>query len=157
GPSTAMKVAAGDTLLYLSTTLGQVFEIDTRTSAIRRTLQPTTSVTDFSVSRDGKTLFTIDGSPTVTMTPLAAGGLSGTVTFPFGLNGIAISPDGQQLWGSMSGGLFVAPFQDGEFQTAFTSSNIPLAGVFPTRIEFSPLGNFVAVVDIGGLKVLVFK
>jgi hypothetical protein len=157
GSATAMKIAAGDTLMYISTALGQVFEVDTRTSTIRRTVQPTTSVTDLSVSRDGKTLFTIDGSSTVTMTPLASGGLSGTVTFPASLNGIAISPDGQQLWGSMSGALFAAPFQDGTFQTAFVTSTIPLAGAFPTRIEFSALGNFVAVVDIGALKVIVLK
>ncbi len=157
GTGTAMKVAAGDTLLYLSTALGQVFEIDTRTSAIRRTFKPSGSVTDLSVSRDGKTLYTIDGSSTVTMTALATGGLSGTVTFPQGVNGIAISPDGQQLWGTISGGVYAAPFQDGQFQTIFTSSNIPLTGTFPTRIEFSPLGDFVAIVDASGLKVLVLK
>lgn len=157
GTGTAMKIAAGDTLMYISTALGQVFEVDTRTSAIKRTLQPTTSVMDLSVSRDGKTLFTIDGSATVTMTALASGGLSGTVTFPASLNGIAISPDGQLLMGTMSGALFAAPFQDGTFQTAFTSSSIPLTGMFPTRVEFSPLGDFVAVVDAGGLKVVVLK
>ena len=156
GSSTQMKVVS-DSLMYISTGLGQVFEIDTRTSTLRRTLHPASSVTDFSVSRDGKTLFTTDGSTTVTMTPLAAGGLSGTVTFPAGVNGIAISPDGLQLWAAMSGGVFVAPFQDGTFLTVFTSSFIPITGAFPTRVEFSPLGNFVAIVDIGGLKVHVFK
>lgn len=156
GSSTQMKVV-NDSLMYLSTALGQVFEIDTRTSTVRRTVQPTQSVSDFSISHDGKTLYTIDGSATVTMTALAAGGMSGTVTFPASLNGIAVSPDGLQLWGAMSGGVFVAPFQDGAYQTAFTTSFVAIPGAFPTRIEFSPLGNFVAVVDIGGLKVHVFK
>jgi hypothetical protein len=157
GASTAMKVAAGDSLLYMSTSLGLVYELDMRTSTVRRTFQPSSSVTDLSVSRDGKTLFTSDGTHDVVMTPLASGGLSGTVTFPQGVNGIAISPDGQQLWASMSGAVFAAPFQDGTFQTSFVSSTIPITGAFATRIEFSPLGDFVAVVDAGGLKVVILK
>jgi hypothetical protein len=156
GSSTAMKTF-NDSLMYMSTALGQIFEIDTRTGTVRRTLQPSSSVTDFSISHDGKTLFTSDGTATVIMTPLASGGTSGTVVFPAGVNGIAISPDGLQLWAAMSGGVFAAPFQDGAFQTVFTNSFIAITGAFPTRIEFSPLGNFAAVVDAGGLKVVVLK
>jgi Bacterial Ig-like domain (group 2) len=158
GTVNAMKIAAGDTLLYLGTALGTVYEVDTRTGAIRRQLQPSSGVVDLSVSRDGKTLYTTDGSTDVTMTPLAAGGKSGTVTFPQPLFGVAISPDNQNLWVSMSGALFNAPLQDGVFQTIFVASFIPLpAGGSPTRIEFSPLGDFLAAVDGATNKVFVLK
>jgi Bacterial Ig-like domain (group 2) len=158
GTVNAMKIAAGDTLMYIGTALGTVFEVDTRTMTIRRQFQPSSSVVDLSVSRDGKTLYSIDGSTDVTMTPLASGGKSGTVTFPQPLFGVAISPDNLNLWASMSGALFNAPFQDGTFQTIFVASFIPIpAGGSPTRIEFSPLGDFLVAVDGATNKVYVLK
>lgn len=158
GTVNTMKVAPGDTLLYVGTALGTVFEIDTRTGAIRRQLRPSSAVTDLSVSRDGKTLYTTDGTTDVTITPLAAGGMSGSVTFPQPLSGVAISPDNLNLWVSMSGALFNAPFQDGVFQTIFVASFIPIpGGGSPTRVEFSPLGNFLVAVDGATNKVYVLK
>jgi hypothetical protein len=157
GTANAMKMAAGDTLLYVGTVLGTVFEIDARTSAIRRQLNPTNTVSALDVSRDGKTLFTSNGSNQVVMTPLAAGGLSGTVDFNGTVNGIAVSPDGQQLWAGMAGQVFVAPFQDGTYVTFQTQSIIPVAGAVFSRIVFSPLGDFAVAVDFSGLQLVVFK
>ncbi len=158
GTANAMKIAAGDTLLYIGTALGSVFEVDTRTNTIKRQLTPSATVSDLAVSRDGKTLYTIDGTANVTMTPLAAGGLSGTVTFLLPLSGVAISPDNQALWGSMSGALFNAPFQDGQFQTNLVPSFIPIPnGGSPTRVEFSPLGDFLVALDAATNKIYVLK
>jgi hypothetical protein len=91
------------------------------------------------------------------MTPLAPGGLSGTVDFNGTVNGIAISPDGQQLWAGMNGQVFAAPFQDGTFVTFQTQSIIPVAGAVISRIVFSPLGDFAVAVDFSGLNLVVLK
>jgi hypothetical protein len=158
GTANTMKMAAGDSLLYVGTALGSVYEINARTGQIKRQLNPSSTVTDLAISRDGKTLYTTDGSTDVTMTPLAAGGRSGTVSFQLPLFGVAISPDNLNLWVSMSGKLFNAPFQDGAFQLNFVSSVIPIpAGGSPTRIEFSPLGDFVVALDAATNKIYVLK
>jgi hypothetical protein len=157
GTANAMKMAAGDTLIYVGMGLGTVFEIDARTSAIRRQLNPTNTVVALDVSRDGKTLFTSNGSNQVVMTALAPGGLSGTVDFPGTVNGIAISPDGQQLWAGMNGQIFAAPFQDGTFVTFQTQSIIPVTGTVISRIVFSPLGDYAVAVDFSGLNLVVLK
>jgi hypothetical protein len=158
GTANAMKLAAGDSLLYVGTALGTVYEIDARTSQIKRQLHPSSAVIDLSVSRDGKTLYTIDGSNDVTMTPLAAGGLTGTATFASAPQGVAISPDNQALWVSLNGAVFNAPFQGGSFQTEFVSSVIPIPGNgSPNRIEFSTLGDFVVTIDGATNKIYVLK
>jgi hypothetical protein len=159
GIGNAMKMAAGDSLLYIGTALGTVFEIDARTSQVKRTLRPTSVVSDLAVSRDGKTLYTIDGSSNdVTMTALAGGGLSGTVTFAAIPQGVAISPDNQALWVSLNGSVFNAPFQDGTFSTDLVSSNIPIPGPgAPNLIVMSPLGDFVVTIDGSSNKIYVLK
>jgi adhesin/invasin len=158
GTANAMKMAAGDSLLYVGTALGSVYEIDARTSQIKRILHPSSAVTDLAISRDGKTLYTIDGSTDATLTALAAGGLSGTVTFPAPPQGVAISPDNQALWVAYNGAVFNAPFQDGSFQTGFVSSVIAIpGGGSPNRIEFSALGDFVVTIDGATNKIYVLK
>jgi hypothetical protein len=157
GTVNAMKMAFGDTLIYAGTVLGTVYEIDARTSTIRRQFNPSSSVASLDVSRDGKTLFTTDGSSTVTMTALAAGGLSGTVDFGGSVNGLGISPDGQQLWVGMNGQVFAAPFLDGTFATFQVQSVIPVTGAVFGRIVFSPLGDFAVAIDIAGNQLVVFK
>jgi len=158
GTANAMKLAAGDSLLYVGTALGTVYEIDARTSQVKRQLHPSSAVFDLSVSRDGKTLYTIDGSNDVTMTPLASGGLSGTATFASAPQGVAISPDNQALWVSLNGAVFNAPFQGGAFQTQFVSSVIPIPNNgSPNRIEFSLLGDFVVTIDGATNKIYVLK
>jgi len=157
GTVQAMKMAQGDTLIYAGTVLGTVFEIDARTSTIRRQLNPTDNVQSLDVSRDGKTLFTSDGSTQVVMTPLAPGGLSGTVDFGTAVNGLAISPDGQQLWVGQNGRVFAAPFQDGTFVTFQTQSIIPVTGAVFSRIVFSPLGDYAVALDFSGNQLVVIK
>jgi hypothetical protein len=157
GTVQAMKMATGDTLIYAGTVLGTVFEIDARTSTIRRQLNPTNTVQALDVSRDGKTLFTSNGTAQVVMTPLAPGGLSGTVDFPAAINSVAITPDGQQLWVGMNGQIFAAPFQDGTFLTFQTQSIIPVTGAVIGRIVFSPLGDFAVAIDFSGLNLVVLK
>jgi sugar lactone lactonase YvrE len=157
GTAQAMKMAQGDTLIYVGTVLGTVFEIDARTSAIRRQFNPTNTVQALDVSRDGKTLYTTNGTSIVTMTPLAAGGLSGTLDFGGTVNGVAVSPDGQQLWVGMNGQVFAAPFQDGTYLTFQTQSIIPVTGAVIGRIVFSPLGDYAVAVDIAGNNLVVIK
>ena len=71
---------------------------------------------------------------------------------------MAISPDNQNLWVSMTGMLFNAPFQDGAFQVNFVSSVITIpGGGSPTRIEFSTLGDFVVALDAATNKIYVLK
>jgi hypothetical protein len=167
GTVTAMKMAAGDTLIYASTVLGTVFEIDARTSTIRRQFNPTTTVVSLDVSRDGKTLFTSNNTSIVTMTALAPGGLAGSVDFTSAgvltgasagaVNGLGISPDGQRLWVGMNGQVFAAPFEDGTFSTIQVQSSIPVAGAVFSRIVFSPLGDFAVAIDFSGNQLVIFK
>jgi hypothetical protein len=162
GTVQAMKMAAGDTLIYAGTRLGTVFEIDARTSTIRRQFNPSENVVALDVSRDGKTLFTTSGGAEVVMTPLAAGGLSGVVDFSQTPNfsglisGLAVSPDGQQLWVGMNAKIFTAPFQDGTYVTFQTQSIIPIEnGGAIGQIVFSPLGDVVVAID--GVNLVVIK
>jgi adhesin/invasin len=158
GTVTVMKVAPGDTLLYAGTVFGTVYEVDARTGTVRRQVNTGAStIVDLDVSRDGKTLYTADGSTAVTMTPLASGGLSGTVDFGHAVAGVAISPDQQQLWASLPGLVVTAPFQNGTFSTIAVSNQHVLTGDTPTRIVFTALGDRAAVVDIGNLQIIVFK
>lgn len=151
----------GDSVIYAGTVLGNVFRIDARTGAVTNPFASTPfagGVADLDVSRDGKTLFTINGTNSiVTMTPILSGGLSGTVDFGSNLFSVAISPDGLQLWGGMVGKMFVAPFQNGQFTTSLVSSTVLVPGATFTRIVFSPLGDIVVAIDAGGLNLVIFK
>ena len=157
GTLTAMKMAFGDTLIYASTVLGTVFEIDARTSSIRRQFNPSSSVASLDVSRDGKTLYTSNGTNTVTMTALAPGGRSGAIDFAATVNGLGVSPDEQQLWVGMNAQVFAAPFEDGTFVTFKSQSVLPVTGAVLSRVVFSPLGDFAVVIDIAGNQLVVFR
>lgn len=147
GTVNKMKVI-GDTSLFVSTNEGFIYKVDARTGAVIKQLT-VGSINDFDVSSDGKTIFTSNGSGTVTMTAMATGGLSGTVSFPQPVTGVAIAPDMQALWVSQGdGSLFDAPSIGSTFQTTLVKSRITLPlGVSPGQLAFTPLGDYVVVVD----------
>ncbi len=142
-----MKVV-GDTSLFVATIEGFIYRVDARTGAVLKQIA-LGSISDFDVSSDGKTVFTSNGGLSVTMTAIASGGLSGTVTFPQPVTGIAIAPDMQALWASQGdGSLFDAPAIGSTFQTTLVKSRITLpVGVSPGQLAFTPLGDYVVVVD----------
>jgi hypothetical protein len=148
GTVVAMKVSAGDSLLYIATRLGAVFEIRMSTGAIRRQIQGSPNgVTDIDVSPDGRTLFVADGTPIVNVLPLFTGGLSRTVDFGAAVIGVAMTPDAAELWASLPGEVVAAPFENGDFNPNFVAKRYALAGSSPSKIFFNQFGNFVAIID----------
>ncbi|HVX38963.1 MAG TPA: Ig-like domain-containing protein [Gemmatimonadaceae bacterium] len=142
-----MKIV-GDTSLFVATSEGFIYRVDARTGVVLKQLSVGT-ISDFDVGSDGKTVFTSNGSATVTMTPVTSDGLSGTVTFAQSVNGLAIAPDGQALWVSQAdGSLFDAPSLGTTFQTTLVKSRVTLPlGVNPGQLAFTPFGDYVVVVD----------
>ena len=151
GIPTKLRLDQGDTLAYVNTTVGIMFEIDTRTNAVRRQINlgtPGATSPDFAISADGKSIYLLDSfNNVVRINDLATGALLRSVGIAPGGNTIALSPDNQQIWithatqisiynGSLSNGFLAGP----SFQTAS----------LPLRIYFSPTGSFAAITNIGG-------
>ena len=148
GTVITMKMAPGDSLLYVATRLGLVFEIRASTGTIRRQIQGPSGIVDIDISPDGRTLFIADGTPIVTILPLFSGGLSGSVDFIGKVSGVAMTPDGAELWASLPGEVVAAPFQNGEFITGLAGKRYALTGSTPSKIVFNQNGSFAAIVDL---------
>ena len=158
GTMNAMKMAPGDTTFFTGTTLGVVYEVSLSSGAVKRTFQPSTTVTDLSVSPDGKTLAVADGSANVTLVRLATGGLPNqTVNFGANVSGVAWTPDGTQLWITMSNVLYAAPVEGTSLNPNLVPGRITVAGTVLTRIAFSPNGSAALVIDDAGNQVIVIK
>jgi len=155
GGTNAMKLDHGDSLLYVNTNVGIMFEVDTRTGTVKRQITNVpASTTDFEISRDGKTFYLLDGSGSiVTLFDV----VSATPTGSFGVStaptSIALTPDGKQIWTTHNGAgssparvTMYAQNANGSFISAgqvTTLSN-------PLHIYFSPSGSFAAVTNFGG-------
>jgi hypothetical protein len=157
GTVTAMKMAPGDTVLYAATTFGNVLEVNTQTGAIKRSFQPSSTVRDFSISPDGKTMAVADGTPIVQLVRLATGGLSGSVDYGANVNAVAFSPDRAQLWVGMGAVLYASPFNGVDFDTGLIAGRITVAGANFTKIAFNANGSRVTAFDDGGLNLVVLR
>jgi hypothetical protein len=147
GTVVAMKMAPTDSLLYIATRLGLIFEVRASTGAIRRQIQGPSGTVDFDISPDGRTIFIADGTPVVTYQALFTGGMSGSVDFGANVNGVAMTPDGAELWASVPNEVIAAPLQNGEFNTVLTGKRYGLTGSAPGKIVFNQSGSFAAIVD----------
>jgi hypothetical protein len=162
GTINAMKFAANDQAIYAGATLGNVFELDPTTGAVKRQFQPSNTVVDLDVSVDGKTLLVSDGSPSIFMIRLATGGLSGTLSFGVpptnNISGVALSPDNKQLWVSMGTVLVAAPSDNaGSFDTGIVQGRTTVNGANLTRIAFLKDGSGAVVIDDASLSLVIFK
>jgi len=158
GTVTAMKMGPGDTVLYAGTIFGNVLEINALTGAVKRTFQPGTRVSDLTVSRDGKTLVVSDGTPTVTLIPLATGGLTGALDYGNNVFGMALTPDASELWVAQGTSIYASPSDgSGGFQTELAVGRLTVSSANFTRIVFSATGAAALAYDDGGLNLVVLK
>jgi hypothetical protein len=157
GTVNAMKMGPGDSVFYAGTALGAVFEISVSTGAIRRSFSVSSTVADLDISADGKTLFVADGTGQVSMTPLATGGLSGSIDFGLAVTGVAETPDANQLWVSQGNAVYAAPADGNSFNPSLVAGRVTVAGTALTRIVFNPFGNVAIVIDDAGNQLVIIK
>jgi hypothetical protein len=141
--------APGDTLVYGFTNVGILFEIDTRTNAVRQRIASLV-YDDVTIGSDGFFYLldsTVGSVRIVNPTTLAVLRVFGT---PSGPTTIAVSPDARQVWVthdltnqvSIFAGSPTTPYlQVGAFTTGLTR---------PMRVSFSPSGNIAAIGNLGG-------
>src|SRR6185436_12187763 len=99
GGVTRLRLATGDSLLYAFTTVGVIFEIDTRTNTVKRQIIQNFPTTDFALSRDG-TLFYILDEPAniVRVVSVANSTVQRSVGVSANATSISLSPDDKQIW-----------------------------------------------------------
>lgn len=155
GQTTRIKIDRGDTLLYAMTSIGLVFEVDTRTNAVTRQIQlPAGTVTDFDLSRDGQLMFLLDGPNGVIRIFNITGTnpvLRRTVGVSQNATSIILSPDDQQIWTTHNTPNKVTWYTGSVANGYLSTGDIGLAlGNIPMRVYFSPTGSFAAITESGG-------
>jgi sugar lactone lactonase YvrE len=159
GTMNVFKMGPGDTVAYAAMALGNIVEINTSTGAVKRQFQPTAApVQDLSISRDGKTMYLVDGSGVVTIVALAAGGRTGTADFGAGsLASVAISPDDRTLYVTQGNTLIKADFSNGDWVTGLVENRVTVSGTTLKGLAISATGNVIFAIDDGGNQVVIFK
>ncbi|MDB4874108.1 MAG: hypothetical protein JWM41_554 [Gemmatimonadetes bacterium] len=156
GTVTAMKIGAGDTLMYVATKLGALYEISIATNAIKRQFSlGLTTIVDLAVAPNGKTLYVTDGTSNVTIVRLATGGMAdGIVGFGGSVSAVGVPPDGGALWAAYPGVMSIIPIINGAFDIQTTTA---VAGMNASQIVFNRLGTLAAVADVSVNQLIVFK
>jgi DNA-binding beta-propeller fold protein YncE len=150
-----MKMAPGDSLMYVGTKFGTVYEVSTSTNTVKRTFTPSTTVSDLAIAPDGKTLFVADGTKTINVVPLATGGMAAqTYDFSGSVTALGLPRDGTQLWAGYSGGGAILPITKGDFGIW---APVTLSGANPTAIIFNSTGSLVAFVDSSVNQIIILK
>ena len=158
GAGAQMRLAVGDSFLYVPSSLGTIQlmnEIDTRTAVIRRSFVVASAATDFQLSRDGKHLFMlIGGSSVVRIVNVATGAQEGSVAVS--PNGVAlgVSPDLREVWVAHNGTSIGDPSKvtvmTGALATGYSFGRQYIVGGTPTGVYMSPTGALVAISNSGG-------
>jgi protocatechuate 3,4-dioxygenase beta subunit len=155
GTVTTMKIGVGDSLLYIGTKFGTIYEVSIATNTVRRQFNPSSATVDLAISPDGKTLYAADGSATIDVIQLATGGLANqTYDFSGNVTALAIPRDGSQLWAGYLGGGAIVPIVSGSFGIW---APIALSGVQPFAIVFNSIGSLVAIADVSTNQIIVLK
>ena len=149
GGVTQVLTAPGDTLVYAFTNVGILFEIDTRTNAVRQRIASLV-YDDITIGSDGFFYLLDSGVGSVRIVnprTLAVLRAFGTAASP---STIAVSPDAKQIWlthnltqqVTIYAGSPTEPYlQIGGFTTGLTQ---------PRRVSFSAAGNIAAIGNLGG-------
>ncbi len=158
GTPTLTRLAKGDSLLYVQTRLGTLYELSAATGAVRRSFATSATVVDFDISPDGKTAVLADNSQSIDVIKLAPGGLTGPVDFGSStiVTGVGFAPDGTQLWLSMNGTIEAIMPDAGTFDPTLIAGRKTLAASF-TKIAFLPSGSAALVFDEGSFNLVIFK
>jgi hypothetical protein len=150
GGLTQLRMAPGDTTLYVMTNIGLIIEIDARTNTVRQQHFVSLTATDMTISREGL-FYLLDGPGNIvriydlsTKTVLRSIGIPGFATT------IALTPDDQQVWITHSNPAQVSIYT-GNRNTGFRASGIFSTGLaLPLRTYINPSGSIAAVTNIGG-------
>jgi hypothetical protein len=155
GTVTAMKIGAGDSLLYIGTKLGTIYEVSLATNTVKRQFTPSFTVVDLAISPDGKTLFAADGTVTIDVVQLATGGMADqTYDFSGAVNALGLPRDGAQLWAGYVGGGAILPIASGTFGVW---APVALTGTTTSAIVFNGVGSMVVFVDTANNQLIVLK
>ncbi len=155
GTVTAMKMGPGDSLLYIGTKLGAIYEVSLATNTVKRQFSPSFTVVDLAISPDGKTLFAADGTVTIDVVQLASGGMAGqTYDFSGAVNALGLPRDGAQLWAGYVGGGAILPIANNVFGIW---APVALTGTTTSAIVFNGVGSLVAFVDTANNQIIVLK
>ena len=162
-----MRMAPGDSLLYLGMKSGDVLEVSATNGVVRRQFKVTKTVADMFVSPDGKTLLIADGTTIVHIVALVPGARDEAINFDesetLRVYAVGVTPDGAQLWAAATGDLpyvgignrvFVARFQTAQSMTSWSGSAgfiVPAANA--NRILFDADGRYAIVQDDGANRV----
>lgn len=158
GTPTVTRLAKGDSLLYVETRLGTLYEVSAAAGTVRRSFSTTNTVVDLDISPDGKTAVVADGSQNLQVIRLAPGGLTGPVDFgpTSAVTGVGFSPDGKQLWLAMNG-IVEAILEDaGTFDPTLIAGRVTLAASF-SKMGFLPNGSATLIFDEGSFNLVIFK
>jgi hypothetical protein len=151
GTPTKMRLDQGDTLAYVLTTVGIMFEIDTRTNTVTRQINLGTNgaiAPDFAISGDGKSLYLLDSfNSVVRIIDLATNTVQRIFGIETGAITIVLSPDGQQVW--LTHATQISTYVGSAANGFLAGPKIQLTSL-PIRIFFSPTGSFAAITNIGG-------
>jgi DNA-binding beta-propeller fold protein YncE len=151
GGVTGIRMAPGDTSLYLFTTVGVLVEVDTRTNAVKRQIAVNLgNTTDFVIANDGL-FYVLDGPNNIvrlfdvtTLTTVRSIGVPPNATT------IAVTPDAQQVWLTHTNPVQVSVYT-GNRNTGFLATGVvPFGQALPLRTYISPSGAIAVVTNIGG-------
>lgn len=157
GGTRNMKLDHGDSLLYVSTTVGIMIEVDARAGTVKRQiiLPVGLAFSDFDVSRDGRLLYLLDAANSlVRIYDILAGTVISTTVVEAGSGSISVSPDMQQIW--LTHGLSGTAAKISIYGRNSSGAFLPVADIptvafnAPVRVYFSPAGDFAAVPNMGG-------
>ncbi len=153
GGVTQVKVAPGDTLLYATTTVGVLFEVDIRANAVKRQIIANIPSTDFDIGIDGLFYFLDGPGSTVRLYSPVTNSVVRTVGVPALGTTIAVTPDARQIWvtHNNSGGTDLSVFTGNSTSGFLSTAELNIEKqVTPVRVYISPTGSFAAIAMIGG-------
>jgi DNA-binding beta-propeller fold protein YncE len=141
---------SGDTLLIVTSTNGQIAYIDTRTLTETKRITGGGIFQDVAVSNNGTEFYVaVENGPSIEVRSVATGALISTISVGGGTFGLAVSPDGAQLWATIP----QLAFGNGrvsviDLATRAVVRTIP--ALVPRRVGFDRGGTTAVVSDEAG-------
>ncbi|MFI5213565.1 MAG: hypothetical protein ACHQU8_03410 [Gemmatimonadales bacterium] len=154
GPApNALAFGSGDTLLYVSTVVGgTVAEINVKgTPFLSRTFVLGGSPQGIAVSPDNATLYVANESGALDVVDIATGTVTTPVNFGAGAFGLALTPDGTQLYATLwtVGAVTIVD------RATLTIVKTISTGGTPRRVAFSPDGLTAVVASEAGSVIFI--
>jgi YVTN family beta-propeller protein len=133
--------------LYVSNShSGTISEVDVTSFSVSRTITVSGTPQDIVISPDGTELYVADRRLGLMVWDLASGVLRQTDTLPNGFLGLAMTPDGEQLYGTTFAGGTVVVIN----RVSRAVLRTIVTGGSPFRIAFSPSGDLALITNQNG-------